>query len=69
MKCLKGLSDFLNSEKKTLLHMQDDNGATHRVYYPSPRSLEQRLEMFQKAGLSISIWELGQGLECFMDLL
>ncbi|MEW5301924.1 MAG: hypothetical protein WDW36_004748 [Sanguina aurantia] len=47
----------------------DDNGAKHRVYYPSPRSLEQRLEMFQKAGLGISIWELGQGMECFMDLL
>ncbi len=31
--------------------MQEDKGAEHQVFYPTPRSLEARVEMFEKAGL------------------
>eukprot|EP00199_Chlamydomonas_sp_CCMP681_P002242 CAMPEP_0119104084 /NCGR_PEP_ID=MMETSP1180-20130426/2392_1 /TAXON_ID=3052 ORGANISM="Chlamydomonas cf sp, Strain CCMP681" /NCGR_SAMPLE_ID=MMETSP1180 /ASSEMBLY_ACC=CAM_ASM_000741 /LENGTH=384 /DNA_ID=CAMNT_0007088753 /DNA_START=158 /DNA_END=1312 /DNA_ORIENTATION=- len=41
----------------------------HRVFCPTPRSLEVRLELFQKLGLSVSIWELGQGMQRLFDLL
>ncbi len=40
-----------------------------KVYFPSPRSLEVRLEHFMRAGLGVSIWELGQGMNRFFDLL
>lgn len=41
----------------------------HRVYFPTPRSLEVRLELFLRLGLGLSIWELGQGMTRLFDLL
>lgn len=41
----------------------------HSVYYPSLLSLSVRLKYLAKAGVGLSIWEIGQGLDYFYDLL
>eukprot|EP00899_Mesostigma_viride_P020846 jgi/Mesvir1/28763/Mv19730-RA.1 len=44
-------------------------GTTRRVYYPTLMSLQNRLELVREMHLGVSMWEIGQGLDYFYDLL
>jgi chitinase domain-containing protein 1 len=52
-----------------MTYLQDESGKQHTVYFPSLRSIQLRLDAFAAEGLGVSIWELGQGLERFFNLL
>ncbi|PKI40506.1 chitinase domain-containing protein 1 [Punica granatum] len=62
----------LQWEKNSAEHFflySDDDEANRAVFYPSLMSIFTRLEEARNWGTGISIWEIGQGLEYFFDIL
>ncbi|RDW87998.1 hypothetical protein BP6252_00030 [Coleophoma cylindrospora] len=72
--------DFLR-EHKDIVIQWDDLSKEHRMiadagkeamsvmWYPSLLSLLHRLQLAEELGVGIAIWELGQGLDQFVDVL
>ena len=71
LELLKEHEPTLIWDKKTKEHVfeYDVGSSNHEVFYPSLTSIQKRLNLAEKYGLGISIWELGQGLDYFYDLL
>ena len=57
-----------NASEEHVAEYVDGEGRKHKLFYPTLLSLQRRIELAQEAGAGLSIWELGQGLESWMDL-
>lgn len=50
-----------------LLEYTDAHGVDHVAYVPTKPSVAARARLAQEIGVGISIWEIGQGMNCFFD--
>lgn len=60
--------DEVNQEHVFWLHEGDSSQKTI-IFYPTLYSVQQRVELAANLGTGLSIWELGQGLDYFYNLL
>ncbi|KAG8056165.1 hypothetical protein GUJ93_ZPchr0001g29398 [Zizania palustris] len=68
---LEKYNPSLQWDEKSSEHyfIYSDEGSRHAVFYPTLMSLSVRLGEAQDWGTGISIWEIGQGLDYFFDVL
>jgi len=57
------------TEEHHVVVRRKEDGKRETIYYPTLQFLKARMDLAKELGLGLSIWEIGQGLDYFYDLL
>lgn len=64
-----GAQDIWLEDGKEHKFLYNNKGKECELYYPTLHMIQERLNLAEKYGMGIAIWEIGQGLEYFFSLL
>ncbi|KAJ3110029.1 Chitinase domain-containing protein 1 [Phlyctochytrium bullatum] len=60
---------YIEEVNEAVIHYTEEGtGKSREVWYPTLKSIDDRLLAIEELGVGISIWEIGQGLDYFYDL-
>ncbi|KAK9720641.1 Glycosyl hydrolases family 18 [Popillia japonica] len=71
IRLLKSYKGKLDKDEKSVEHffeIKQDDGR-HIIFYPTLYSINERIKLINDLETGVSVWELGQGLAYFFDLL
>lgn len=69
LKLLNGRLELDEKNDEHFFEVKDKDNVRNTIFYPTLYSIQQRVNLARELGTGLHLWDLGQGLDYFYDLI